>query len=209
MRYDDRMRHLLLVLPLLGCHKEEDRTLPAGAPDDGQRLFLPNIEFNEWTDYLALQAAVDADCAFMDPLFEDDSTAYPPLQVFWVIYDKENDVKDGDEVINTYFDGDVIRASEFPNKAGKPPLGFKFPTSLQQSFLTVEETRFSDERRTLDARLGAPINAWMRVEVLPDGDACSFEPYYCELPCEQGDKLFESVYLELGAFFSVQSITWR
>ena len=132
-----------------------DRTLPPGAPDTGQRLFLPVIEFDEWTDYLAIQAAVDDECVFLEPLFDDDSTAYPPLQVFWVIYDKESDVKDGDEVINTYFDGDVIRAGDFPRKNGLAPLGFKFPTDLQQSFLSVEETRTSDGGRTLDAKLGS------------------------------------------------------
>jgi hypothetical protein len=198
-----------VVLACCSCKGEEDRTLSPGAPDAGQRLFLPIIEFDEWTDFLAIQAAVDEDCSFMEPLFDDDSTAYPPLQVFWVIYDKENDVKDGDEVINTFFDGDVVRASDFPRKNGKAPLGFQFPTDLQQSFLSVEETRRSDEGRTLDAQLGSPIDAWMRVEAYADGDTCVFDAYYCELPCSQGDKPFESVYMELGAFFSVQSIDWR
>jgi len=203
-------RTLLAVVALLtACKGEVDRTLPPGAPDDGQRLFLPIIEFDEWTDYLAIQAAVDDECAFMDPLFDDDSTAFPPLQVFWVIYDKENDVKDGDEVVNTYFDGDIIRASDFPRKNGKSPLGFKFPTDLQQSFLSVEETRRSDGGRTLDAKLGSPIDAWMRVEAYASDDGCSFDSFYCELPCSQGDAPFESVYMELGAFFSVQSISWR
>ena len=206
------MRTVLSValLPLLlGCTKE-DRTLPPGAPDDGQRLFLPTIEFDEWTDYLAIGAAVDSDCSFMDPLFDDDSTAYPPLQVFWVIYDKENDVKDGDRVINTFYDGDVVDVGDYPRKGGKDPLGFKFPTDLQQSFLSVEESKRSDRGRTLDARLGSPIDAWMRVEVREaDDGSCTHEAFYCELPCSQGDTPFESVYLELGAFFSVQSITWR
>jgi len=200
---------LALAFACFSCKGEEDRTLPPGAPDSGQRLFLPIIEFDEWTDYLAIQAAVDEDCAFMEPLFDDDSTAYPPLQVFWVIYDKENDVKDGDEVINTFFDGDVVRASDFRRKNGKAALGFKFPTDLQQSFLSVEETRRSAGGRTLDAKLGSPIDAWMRIEVVADGEACAFESFYCELPCSQGNRPFDSVYMELGTFFSVQSIDWR
>jgi len=194
-----------------GCKGEVDRTLPPGAPDEGQRLFLPTIDFDEWTDYLAIGAAVDSECVFMEPLFDDDSTAYPPLQVFWVIYDKEKDVKDGEEVINTYFDGDVVSIDDYPRKAGKRPLGFKFPTELQQSFLKVEETSRENGGRTLNAKLGSPIDAWMRVEV-EDADAdgtCEFETYYCELPCSQGDRPFESVYMELGTFFTVQSIDWR
>ncbi len=192
------------ILLALACAPEPE--LPPDAPLTGTRVDLPIIEFNTWTDYLALQAAVDEQCGLMDPLFENDSTTYPPLQVFWVIYDNESDVKDGDRVEDTFFVGDVVEASDFPRKNGKDPLGFKFPTGFQQSFLKLEQAELSDDRRQLDALLGAPIEAWIRVTAT--GDDCALDVEVCPEPCSGSYRPLESIFLELGALYNVQDIVY-
>lgn len=206
VRYSGAMKLLPLLL-LLAC-SDELEPLPPDAPTSGLRVELPQIEFNKWVDYLTLQGALDEDCAWMDPLREDDSVAYPPLQGFWVIYENDKDVEDGTVVQDTFFVGDRVSVDDFPTKGGLEPLGFKFPPPLQQSFLKVDEIVLKDGGRTLEADFGAPIENWMRAEAEPDGDGCAVQTFWCPDACTGSWSPLGSVFIELGAFYSVQSVAF-
>jgi hypothetical protein len=202
------MRCALLLLLALACKGEQ--SLGPGAPTDGQRVDLPIIEFNLWTDFLAIQAALDDECRFMDPLIEDSSTVWPPLQVFWVIYDNEKDVKDGTVIEDIYFHGDEVPVEGFPRRMGKDPLGYLYIGSLQRSFLNIEETSRDDGGRTIEAVLGNPIDTVIRAEARKDETgSCVLETLHCDSPCDGEFEPYTSIFMELGFLFAVQSITFR
>jgi len=201
------VRFAPLLLLVLAC-KDKD-ALPPGAPTDGQRVDLPLIEFNLWTDFLAIEASLDEDCRFMDPLIDDKSTVWPPLQVFWVIYDNEKDVKDGSVIEDIYFKGDVVHAKDFGKRAGKPPLGFLYVNALSRSFLNIEETSTSDGGRTIEAVLGSPIDTVIRSEATLTDEGCILETFHCDEPCNGEFAPYTSLFMELGFLFSVQSMEFR
>ena len=197
-------RLLAIALLASACTPTE---LPDAVPTSGTRIDLPTIHFNKWTDYLALQAAVDDQCRWLFPLYDDNSTPFPPLQVFWVIYDDERDVTDGDLIEGTYFDGDRRQVSEFPDKNGLMPLGYQFPTPLQSSFLTVTYTEFSEDGTIMEAGLGKPIDAALRVIATPTDTGCEVETLHCTPDgCGEDDEWtpLTWMYLELGFLLSVQ-----
>lgn len=203
------MNRILPVLLCVGCGGD-----PAIAPDviptDGQRVNLPQVTFNRWTDILALQGALDDDCRFMSPLIADDSTSYPPLQVFWVIYDNVNDVKDGDVVTDTFFEGDVVRASDFEMIDGLDALGFKFLPPSQRMFLSITDMAIEEEGARLEATLGAPLSATLFVEAAGEPGACTTTTTFCLLEdetCEPAS--LSSIDLELSGLLAVKDITWN
>ncbi|MFK7930213.1 MAG: hypothetical protein AB8H79_18640, partial [Myxococcota bacterium] len=143
-------------------------------------------------------------------LVDSDSTAVPPLQVFWVIYDDDSDVKDGDTVLDTYFVGDSIAASDFEDLDGRSALGFKFPPPTQRRFLSISDMVVSEDQSSLQATLGSPLSARLFVSASGEAGACQTETTFCELdddPCEPSS--LSSIYLELSALFAVKEIIWN
>ena len=197
-----------LLLAATACEKEP--TIPADAPTEGTRVQPAFVEFDEWTDYLPLLLAHDEACRFLEPLIEDDSTKWPPMQTFWVIYDDERDVKDDVAVDDTFFVGDRITVDDFPRRAGKRPLGFKFLPALQRSFLPIQEIRVRDGRTRVQATFGSPIDAEVSVssDPLEDG-GCDVYAEYCRTPCSGDWRPLTSIYLELGALYSVRDVRFR
>lgn len=206
-RYTVAMKQALLAslaLSLWACG--EDFEVPDEVPTTGQRVTLPNINFNLWVDYLTLQGAVDETCHWMWPVIDDHSTPFPPLQGFWVIYENPNDVRDGTLIEGTFFEGDRLEASDFPAKDGLDPLGFAFTTPLQQAFLDIESTEILDEGRTLIADFGKPIESMLRLSTSPTGTTCLVTAETCDDPCDGTWTPLDHVMLELGFLYTVQSV---
>ena len=206
------MKHLIFLSSLLfACNAPVEQ--PTGElPDSGLRMELPKVSFNKWTDYLSLQASFDEDCAFMDPMVANDSTVWPPLQVFWVIYDELDEVLDGDRIENVFFEGDLLLASDFPDKEGKAALGFQFLPPSQRMFLDIKEMKVSEDRKSIEATMGSPINTMVFAEVSSDGaGGCTVFTEYCEGddPACTRTELKEGMYLELGALYQVKSIEYN
>ena len=210
---------------LAGCNG--DYIPPDGpAPTSGQRVTISTIHFDKWIDYLVLQAAVDDDCNWLYPLADDDSVPYPPLQVYWVIYEDADDVTHDDEILDTYFIGDGVFASDFTTKDGstspesdfadsasRNPLGFQFPTAFQSSFLTVKDTTFLDDGYTMEAVLGKPIDATIRGTATPNADGqCDLEVTLCprQEDCDDDDfSPLNWIYMELSFLLTVQEKYFR
>jgi len=202
-------RYLAILLALAGCGAEDPEG-PTEVPDNGQRVEISRVDFNRWTDFLALQAGLNDDCQFMNPLVDNDSTAVPPLQVFWVIYDNESDVKDGSLVEDTYFRGDSLAASDFEEIDGLPALGFKFPPATQRRFLSISDLVLSEDQTSLEATLGSPLSAKLFVSAAGDAGACEIKTTFCTLddvPCEPSS--LSSIYLELSTLFAVKEVIWN
>ncbi|MFT4622492.1 MAG: hypothetical protein ACI8PZ_001148 [Myxococcota bacterium] len=197
-----------VIATLVGCAPSPE--LPADAPTDGTRVTPAFVEFDRWTDYLPLMLAHDAECRFLDPLIEDDSTTWPPIQTFWVIYDEASDVKDDAIVHDTFFVGDRVTTDDFGRRAGKRPLGFKFLPTLQRSFLPIEHTRVREGRRRVEATFGGPIHATVAVQAVPlDDGTCDVYTEYCRGDCGGDWRHLRSIFLELGAFYAVLDVRFR
>jgi hypothetical protein len=197
------------ALALLGACEPEPK-LPPGAPTDGTRHVPTFVSFNLWNDYLPLQVATDEGCRLLLPLVEDDSTTWPPIQVFWVIYDNPRDVVDGTVVRDVFFRGDRVTVDDFPRRGGGTALGFKYLTGLQRSFLPLREVHLPGEGRLLRASFGPPIDAWVRIESEPDEAAeggCRLSTSYCQACSGQGPwSPLQSIDLELGPLYAVQRV---
>lgn len=171
-------------------------------PPEGQRIRVPEVSFEgTWTDYVTLEGALDADCRFLEPVPDDWSTTWSPLQVYWVIYDFESDVRDGDRIEDTFFDGDLVLASDYADRNGKSAFGFKFLPPLQQSFVRIDKTEVKGDGHEVQATFGAPIDALMAVEAdLQDG-GCVTEARYCPLPCDDPQLPLSRIDIALAGLF--------
>ena len=204
-------RAIACLLLCSGC--TPDSLVPQGDPDrtTGHRVALPHIAFDLWTDVLTLQAGLcDEGCTFLDPIVVDDSVAWAPLQVFWVIYDNPDDVLDGDAVFDTFWNGDEVTATDFEARDGLNPLGFQFVQPVQQGLVPLKSTELSADRRTLTGELGGGVDALIRATSTPGEEGCTVQAEWCPSPCEDaGWTPFTSLYLELSALRTVQSYDFR
>jgi hypothetical protein len=192
-----------LWLLAMGCVVDEP-TIPEGAPTAGQRAEVGFVGFDKWTDYLTLQAAVDQQCHFMDPLVEDNSTVWPPLQVFWVIYDDSRDVQEGDVLHDTFFVGDDVRAEDFPMRSDKEAIGFMFIPPLARGFLALDDVDVSAPD-VMSAVLGPPLDVGLRIEVVAREGGCEFDTYAWAK--DGGAEMqIDHLYVELGPLFTVKDV---
>lgn len=192
---------------LIGCAPEEP--MPVDPVEGAVRLSPTFLEFDDWTDYLPIQVGLAADCRFLEPQIDDDTTAWAPLQVFWVIYDNENDVTHGQVVHDTFFAGDEVRVSDFPRRAGMDPLGFNFIGPLQRTLLPLESSRRMPGGYRIEASLGGPVKIDMAMESYEGEEGCDVVTTYCEQPCDLHPDdwpPFRSAEFILGALYSVQDI---
>jgi len=205
----------LLAAFLVACG--EGASVPSsGLPAEGVRIEMPRVYFSRWTDFLSLQAGLSTRCLFLDPQVEDFSTSWPPLQVFWVIYDDPSDVKDGDRIRDIYFEGDELAATEFETRAGKSALGFKFLPPSQRAFLDIKELSVAEDGRSVEATLGAPLHVTLFVEAERDADSpsgCRVETRYCEASDrDAGDCVPEplsAIDVTLNGLYLVQEVAYR
>ena len=68
---------LLLPLALMACKPPIDLS---NAPTSGSRHRMPHVEFDIWTDYLSLEVGLSDECAFLDPLVDNNSVRNPPVR---------------------------------------------------------------------------------------------------------------------------------
>lgn len=176
--------------------------------DSGERIEVAKVSFNLWTDYIPMFGAVDSECRWLEPAIADDSTPWPPLQAFWVIYENENDV-DVTQIDATYFTADAVLPQQFDPLDGLDALGFKYFSGFQQGLLDVEEIRRSDDGRTVEADFGSPISATIRLRATPTDSGCESTTAVCEAPCAEGFAPLSRIHLDLGAFFAVQDVSFE
>lgn len=197
------------VVLLSGCGRMFD--LPEGdLAETGSRVEIARVTFNKWTDFITLQVGLDGACDLLFPVEQDYSTAWPPLQVTWVIYDDPRHVVDGELVLDTFFTGDRLSITDFESIDGLPPLGFKFLPPGQRAFLDLQHIEvFSGSELALDALFGRPMRARIFVETVQiEGGGCAVETSWCpsEGPCEPAP--LSSVHVELGAVNNVREVTF-
>jgi hypothetical protein len=190
-----------------------ERVVEGELPSNGVRVEMPRVYFNRWTDFLSLQAGLSTRCRFLDPFVVDDSTSWPPLQVFWVIYDNPADVKDGALIEDTFFAGDVLTVEDFEARAGKDALGFKYLPPSQRTFLDIEEMVVHEGGRSLEATLGAPLRVKLRVDASTqdsEDGTCTVQTRWCEAdadPCEPAP--LTAIEVTLNGLYLVQDVQYR
>ncbi|MCB9673875.1 MAG: hypothetical protein H6737_02100 [Alphaproteobacteria bacterium] len=198
---------MMLLAILLACKREPEPVGPL-APE-GTRHALARVEFNLWVDYIPMFGATDADCRWLDPAVSDESTPWPPLQAFWVIYEDARDVEVA-ELSDVYFEGDLVLPGDFEPLEGFEPLGFKYFSGFQAGLLDVEAIRRDPDGRGVEADFGNPVNATVRIEAEPDGEGCATATSYCEEgACDGGFEPLEAIEIDLGAFYLVQDVRFR
>ena len=111
------MLRLFPILALFACKGETPIDLE-DAPVSGSRHRMPHVEFDIWTDYLSLEVGLSDECTFLQPLVDNHSVANPPIQVFWVMYQNEEDAVDGDVVVDTFWLGDRTANVDYPVRDG-------------------------------------------------------------------------------------------
>ncbi|TVQ94061.1 MAG: hypothetical protein EA397_02825 [Deltaproteobacteria bacterium] len=204
------MWRLLPIVSVLSCAQRFE--LPEGElAASGTRAEIARVTFNRWTDFITLQLGLDEGCDVLFPVEQDDSTAWPPLQVTWVIYDDPRHVEDGDVVRDTFFSGDVLSASDFEPIEGLEPLGFKFLPPGQRAFLDLQHIEvFSGTELALDALFGRPMRARIFVETYQNEDeTCEVVTTWCsseQEPCVP--EPLRRVHVELGTLNSVREVTF-
>ncbi|TNE85261.1 MAG: hypothetical protein EP330_26400 [Deltaproteobacteria bacterium] len=202
------MTRLLPALLLFACQAEEPIDL-TDAPTSGSRHRMPHVEFDIWTDYLSLEVGLSDECTFLEPLVENHSVRNPPVQVFWVMYQNEEDAVDGAIVEDTFWLGDRTANTDYPERDGLTAFGFKFPPPVQQSFLNIEEVSVSDDRRQVDGVLGSPIDARLRMVASDDAGECTITHTYCAMPCDAPDAALDHILIDLGGLLNtVQDVTF-
>jgi len=196
----------IALLMLVACKSPVD--IPTGpVSQSGTRVEVVRVNLSLWVDYIPLFGAYDSECRWLDPQIVDESTPWPPLQVFWVIYEDANDV-DVSSFDDSYFPGDRVVPEDFAPIDGSPALGFELVTGFQTTMLPVQEIRRSPDDRTVEADFGSPLDATMRIEAFPEGDGCGTRTTYCTEDCVDFAPL-QSIDIELGAFYSVQNVVFR
>ena len=204
-------RCLSVLVPLLAiaCGPDEPEIVGPLA-EEGTRHEIIEVTFNLWVDYIPMFGATDPSCRWLDPAISDDTTPWPPMQAFWVIYEEPNDV-DIASMSDIYFEGDDVRPSDFAPREGLDALGFLPFSGFQANLLDVTELRREDEGFVIEADFGSPVDATLRITSEPDEtDGCRIISEYCETgACNAGFEPLERIHLDLGFLYAVQDIRFE
>ena len=225
---------VLLFTASVGCFNDPPLPAVCPIPEDaatsGQRLLLSEMHFNRWTDYVPLMGAVDEQCRFLqpitldgrdlvnedgEPLCDDWTTPYPPLQFMWLIYEDASDVTHpekgaGTVISDTFFLGDELNLSMFDPKDDLEPLGFMYITPSRRDLLGFKSSSLSEDGRTLNAWVGGQLNFIFRAQTtqMEDG-TCAVETTYClqnyddfpDMPCQTEYRPLRRIEVELNFIF--------
>ncbi len=185
------------LLALIACGSPSVSP-PGQLPADGERVDVGVLSFDAWPDVIALQAGADAECSFIDPRVDDATTAFPPLQSFWVIHDPWLDEPVLEGFTDVFFAGDAVVPAHFPQRDRQEPLGFQEISGFGRSLLPLDELWVDGSH--LDATLTGSIGAELSVDLLPTGSGCEPVVQACLWPCEDGMIDIREIYLELGTW---------
>lgn len=178
-----RLALLLGALALVSsCGRTDDSNLMT-PPNDSEgiaqvRVHATVVSFTRWHDTMQIDAGLTRDgaiCRVLNPLTDDATTKWPPFQIYWAIRDTQSSVTLGTEIHDTFFPGDISRASEF---AGV--LGFAALDSQYARLLALEELTVSPDRTRVEAKIGSPFNVKLRLDAKAQGDGCSAATTYCK-----------------------------
>jgi hypothetical protein len=157
------------------------------------------VTFTSWTDTLHIDTAVKnvgGTCQIVDPLVSDESTNWRPFQLYWVIRDDEDDVTKS-SINDAFFAGDAVLKSEFPGS-----LGFAYLDNSFAGMLELKAMSLSPDRSAVQATIGSPFDAVLRLETFLDGDACATRTLYCRT---SGDCSSVSAFSPLGSIHVTQN----
>jgi hypothetical protein len=200
---------LLLSVLAMGCGPDEPEILGPLA-EEGTRHEIAEVTFNLWVDYIPLFGATDPECRWIDPAISDDTTPWPPMQAFWVIYEESDDVEIT-SMSDVFFEGDEVSPADFERREGLDALGFLPFSGFQANLLDVTDLRRDADGYEIEADFGPPVEATLRITSAPDGDGgCAISTEYCETgACSAGFAPLERIHLDLGFLYAVQDIRFE
>ncbi len=177
-----RLVFMTFALALSACGHQPSPSSTQVTDDDEDiaqtRVHATFVAFTKWHDTMQIDAGLTRDgatCKILNPLVVDATTKWAPFQIYWGIRDDEADVDLGTELHDTFFAGDVSRASEFPGV-----LGFAALNPQYAHLLALDGIVVSADRSTVVATIGSPFNAKLRVKATPSGEGCSAGTTYCK-----------------------------
>lgn len=127
---------------------------------DLARRNLITMTFTKWGDVIAVDGglasaeAKDGRCRFSKPLKSDASTQWNPFQIYWVIFDSHDDVRNGKELTGVFAENESHTSGSLVRKDGARPLGFSYLTERAASFVNLSPVNMHDD----DARLETILN---------------------------------------------------
>ncbi len=145
---------------------------------DTSRTHGTVVNFTNWHDSLQIDAGLRRDgdlCRIIQPLVTDETTHWKPFQIYWGIRDDASDVTLGQEIRDVFFSGDSVKASEFPDV-----LGFKEVSGSVAGMLDIQSITLSADQGTVEARIGSPFSAAIRLKAVANGTSCASIASYCK-----------------------------
>lgn len=155
-----------LLLALAGCGKEKEPMRSSvssdaiePSSDNGSsaqsvaalvsRQTIVTMTFTKWGDIIAVDTALtkaaDGRCKFVEPIISDDSTKWSPFQIYWVIFDRASDVKNGTELSGIFGDGDTRISANLRRADGATPFGFSYLSAQAAGYVKLTPVTFFDD----------------------------------------------------------------
>lgn len=171
---------------------------------------LMTMSFTKWGDVIAVDAGIvqldakDGKCKFSKPVKSDQSTKWNPFQIYWVIFDRQDDVRNGTELNGVFAENESFKSDSLVRADGARPRGFSYLTDQAAGYVNMTPVTMHDEDSRLHTVLNvaghkAAIRAF--VELAKDGCVTRTEA------CRGGEECYENgTFAPLGNIHVVQNI---
>lgn len=194
--------YALFALVLAACGRPDSRLSSLSEEEalTQSRVHGTFVAFTKWHDTMQIDAGLVRDgatCKILNPLVADATTKWAPFQIYWAIRDDAANATLGTELHDTFFPGDVTRAGEFPGVLGFAAIGSQYA-----HLLALESIVVAADRTSVDAKIGSPFNAKLRLKAVPSGDGCTVGTTYCKT---SGDCTADSSFRPLASILVKQN----
>jgi hypothetical protein len=217
---------ICLFFGLAGCSNQSNHSeshLDSGDPESSAsdetqsklgslsaRNNVITMSFTKWGDVIAVDAglvnpeAKDGKCKFAKPIKSDPSTRWNPFQIYWVIFDRQDDVRNGKELTGVFAEGESHKADSLLRTDGARPHGFSYLTDQAAGYVNMTEVEMFDDETRLQTVLNVSGHkAAIRSFAEMAAGNCTTRTE----ACRGGTECYENgVFSKLGNIHVVQNI---
>ena len=164
------------------------------------RKTIATMTFTKWGDVIMADAGVekrsDGSCDFVMPYRNDGSTLWSPFQIYWLIFDKPDDVKNGQQLEGFFGYDDLLSSNELIRRDGNRPHGFAYLSPEGSRMVNLSPGKFVDQGTQLQTVLNiSGRKAAIRSFAENQDDVCTVRTE----GCVGGEECFlGGVFLPLG-----------
>jgi hypothetical protein len=129
-----------------------------GAPSSRDNLIT--MSFTKWGDVISVDAGLvysevkGGKCKFSKPVTTDESTRWSPFQIYWVIFDRQDEVRNGKEFIGIFYENESHKSDSLVRRDGARPHGFSYLTDQAAGYVNLSPVTMYDD----DSRLHTVMN---------------------------------------------------